>query len=363
MKNSRNKKPFWNRVLIVLLLLLLVPVILVAGVLTFLTVTEYKPADRETMVLSGDGKQTVTVGDSISVMSWNIGYGALGDNADFFMDGGEMVMTASEDRVRSNLEGVMKTVRKIAPDVAYFQEVDSDSKRSYHIDETALLEDLYNDDMETEALYYSVAYVPYPVSPIGEVHTNLQTLSKFDLADATRIQLPVPFSWPVRTANLKRCLLVSRVPLKGSDKELVLVNLHLEAYDSGEGKVAQTKMLLDVLQSEYDKGNYVIAAGDFNQAFSNTDMSAYPSYEGMWTPGVVDVSDFAPDFTLVMDPATPTCRSLDKPLASADQDTFQYYMIDGFIVSKNLTVDAVKTIDTGFVYTDHNPVVLEATLR
>ena len=50
------------------------------------------------------------------------------------------------------------------------------------------------------------------------------------------MQLPCPFSWPTRIANLKRCLLVERIPIADSDKELVLVNLHLEAYDDGEGK-------------------------------------------------------------------------------------------------------------------------------
>ena len=61
--------------------------------------------------------------------------------------------------------------------------------------------------------------------------------------------------------------------MAGSDKELVIVNVHLEAYDSGEGKEAQTKMLAELLKKEQEAGNYVIAGGDFNQAFSNVDIS------------------------------------------------------------------------------------------
>ena len=53
----------------------------------------------------------------------------------------------------------------------------------------------------------------------------------------------------------------------GSDREPVLVNLHLEAYDDGEGKIAQTNQLRDYIEDEYAKGNYVIAGGDFNQVF------------------------------------------------------------------------------------------------
>ena len=31
------------------------------------------------------------------------------------------------------------------------------------------------------------------------------------------------------------------VPIAGTKKELVMINLHLEAYDNGEGKVKQTR--------------------------------------------------------------------------------------------------------------------------
>ncbi len=80
--------------------------------------------------------------------------------------------------------------------------------------------------------------------------------------------------------------MVSRVPVEGSDKELVLVNLHLEAYDDGDGKAAQTQQLKKLLEEETEKGNYVIAGGDFNQEFSNYDNSAYPIInDDVWIPG------------------------------------------------------------------------------
>ena len=43
-----------------------------------------------------------------------------------------------------------------------------------------------------------------------------------------------------------------RTKVKGTDKELVYINLHLEAYDSGAGKVAQTKALNKLLKQEID---------------------------------------------------------------------------------------------------------------
>ena len=64
-----------------------------------------------------------------------------------------------------------------------------------------------------------------------------------------------------------------------------------------------------------------------------------------------------------MDNRVPTCRSLDRPLAGASAEGFQFYLIDGFIVSANVRADSVETLDYGFVSTDHNPVRLSFTLE
>ena len=158
--------------------------------------------------------------------------------------------------------------------------------------------------------------------------------------------------------------MVDRIPLEGSDKELVIVNLHLEAYDDGEGKLAQTKMLSDLLQKEVEKGNYVIASGDFNQSFSNVDTSAYPILdEDLWAPGSIDVAEFGDDLTFHTDNTEPSCRSLDRPYAGADPENFQYYLIDGFIVSSNIRVESVETKNYEFAYSDHNPVRMTVTLE
>lgn len=71
-----------------------------------LTVTEYKPDEIVELSVDGKAEQTVQSGDTLSVLTWNIGYGALGDNADFFMDGGSMVNTASKERVQENIAAI-----------------------------------------------------------------------------------------------------------------------------------------------------------------------------------------------------------------------------------------------------------------
>jgi len=46
----------------------------------------------------------------------------------------------------------------------------------------------------------------------------------------------------------------------------------------------------------------------------------------------------------------------------ADPDHFQYYVINGFIVSDNLSVNSLKMLDLYFEHPDHNPLLLPVTL-
>ena len=105
-------------------------------------------------------------------------------------------------------------------------------------------------------------------------------------------------------------LLVERVPVEGTEKELVIINLHLEAYDDGEGKRAQTEQLMQIIVAEYRNGNYVIAGGDFNQTFEGAD--TFPVLdESTWQPGKLYNSELPAGFSYVFDASKPTCRVLD----------------------------------------------------
>lgn len=346
-----------------IVLILLAAFLLLIGVLT---VTEYRPEDVEQAEITGDATKTLSQGDTFTVLTWNIGYGALSETADFFMDGGEHVRSSSREQVTENVSSIAAELRELDADIMYLQEVDRSSKRSYYVDELEYATRALTDYESTFATNYKVLYVPYPLPTIGKVDCGIATLSSYPLSDSERVSLPCPFTYPIRLCNLKRCLLVDRIPVEGTDHELVLVNLHLEAYDDGEGKEAQTKQLQTLLQEEAQKGNYVIAGGDFNQSFSNYDNSAYPIInEDMWVPGEVDVEAFGEEFQFVTDNTTPSCRSLDRPLAGNDSspESFQYYMIDGFIVSSNVKIHSVETKDLGFEHADHNPIVMEVLIE
>lgn len=348
------KKRLWLKILLGTVLLI---VLIFVSLLIFLTVTEYRPediADAEISKMSNDDSDFVD--KQMTLYSWNIGYAGLGASSDFFMDGGSNVNPTKED-VSDNLTAIKTFIESNSADAWLLQEVDVNSARTGYTDEMKSISESYKGCFAF-AYNYKCEFVPIPLPPIGKVQSGIATFTDRRInGTPERIALPCPFSWPVSTANLKRCLLVTRLALEDSDKEVVIVNLHLEAYDDGEGKIAQTKMLTDFLNAEYEKGNYVIAGGDFNQTFPNT-LDKFPVTADEWTPGIMEETSLPEGFRYAFDDDHASCRLLNAPL----DESSQMYVLDGFIVSPNVRVDLVETIDLNFANSDHNPVKMQITL-
>ena len=340
--------------------------------LLWLSSREYKPPEWESVPVSPVLSQGVVCFQPIELYSWNIGYASLDAKQDFFMDGGKGVRPAAASIVEENMWAIQAYFSAAAPDIIFLQEVDVNSKRSYGINQAGYFSETWKGS-SAFALNFKCPFVPVPFPHfIGNVESGLLTLNNFN-GTAERISLPSSFAWPERIAQLKRCLLVERIPVleknngngNGSvlGSELVLVNLHLDAYDTGGiGRIAQTKVLAEFLKAEYAKGNYVVAGGDFNQVF--------PAYKDVFpiqqretfTPGILDESLFGEGWILAADPSAPTCRSLDKPYDS-DRLNHQLYIIDGFILSPNVELISVQTQDLDFKNSDHNPVKLTFSLK
>ena len=350
-----------KKILKVLGILLLVVVLAAAGLILWLSVTEFKPTPVESVETSASGElDKVDPGEELQILSWNIGYGGLGAGSDFFMDGGKDVRSADKEQVLRYLDGIKTSIQALYPDVVLLQEVDVDSGRTYRIDQS----DYLALDASAHAMNYACDFVPFPLPPLGRVYSGVFTTTQgLAIDEAERISLPCPFQWPVRTANIKRCLLVSYLPIEGSDKQLVAVNLHLEAYDGGEGKIAQTKMLKELIEGEYAKGNYVIAGGDFNQIFPGG-LEAFPNtHPDLWTPGLLEEDMLADGWHFAYDLAVPSCRLLNQPYNPADTENTQYYVIDGFILYPNVELLAVEGVDLDFANSDHNPVLISVKLK
>ena len=375
MKTDSNPKTnnFLRKSLKILVTVLAILVAIPVFIIVFLSVTEYRPKPVEKLKFtSGNSRlelSEISEERPVSLMTWNIGYAGLGKYEDFFMDDGIKVRPDSKKIVDSYFDGIKQTLKENPADINFFQEIDINSKRSWHTNQVEKLKENLN-KQGSFAYNFNCLYVPFPLPTIGRVQSGVAILSNYEIHESERISLPVPFKWPVRLGNLKRCVITQKIPVyengKPTGKSLVLANFHLEAFDSGEGKIAQTKRLKEILTKEYEQGNYVIAGGDFNQRFPGS--TAFPPYwtDG-WLPGQLELSEemLAEGWSFAFDDTKPTCRSNAKPYIGekAEAHDWQYHVIDGFLLSPNVKEISIHVIDENFENSDHNPVYMEFALR
>ncbi|MCK4464260.1 MAG: hypothetical protein KAU83_01000, partial [Bacteroidales bacterium] len=115
---------------------ILVLVVLFGIFLGYFSLTDYNPEER-ILIFKSDEPDTLNAENlNLSFLCWNIGYGGLGKEMDFFYDGGSHVRTSKEITV-NNLDKINDfLVKNDSIDFILLQEVDTHSKRSYFVDET-----------------------------------------------------------------------------------------------------------------------------------------------------------------------------------------------------------------------------------
>jgi len=328
----------------------------VMGVIAFGTITEHNFEDKISLH-DLETPPVVSSDSTFEFITWNVGFFGLGEESDFFYDGGNDVFQ-SKTTVQKNMKGALDFINDNSSiDFFLFQEVDSFSWRSQKQDFLAEVSALGKGYQSHFGLNYASTFVPIPITnPMGPTYGGLFSMSKFEVSDAFRFDLRTESAWPKRLFFLKRCFLTQRVKLK--DKDLVVVNIHNSAYDkSGEKKNKEMNQLLAFAQAEYEQGNAVVIGGDWNQS--------PPNYEPKEMP--VDFlnarfsnTDIPEGWKWVADVATPTNRKLDKPYSKELSHTS---VIDHFLVSPNVNVDSVAVVNMNFAYSDHQPVYLKVTLK
>ncbi len=347
-------KIFTEGILIIVLLAALV----LGAFLAVMTVTDYKPAEKTVLSVNGTGDSIKS--DTFSVLTWNVGYCALGKEADFFLDGGHESRGKSKAVVVNHMENVADFIDSISPDFCFIQEIDRKATRTFNQDEYKYFTERFKNYSSTFAVNYKTLWVPVPIyKPMGRVLGGLAIFSKYRPYSAVRYSFPGNYSWPVRLFQLDRCFIAIRYKLKNN--ELVVINLHLSAFDKGGFlRKKQLGYLKKYILKEYKKGNYVLVGGDWNHILPGVDLKAI---NGKIIPGDVPFfpKDWIPEgWNMVCDPTVPTNRSNNHPYIKGKNTVT---IIDGFLLSPNIKLISVKGIDLQFRDSDHNPVLLKLTLK
>lgn len=340
--------------------------IILFGILVLiLTFSEYQPRSQENIEIEKalSARKTVYEGDCIEILTWNISYGGMDESMDSLLMGGEGAKKVSAEQVTANLEAIIEQIKQQNYDVLFLQQVDRGSARSVGINEEKLIhEELSGASMFAQD--YRCLFVPYPMeNMIGAVNGGLQTLSRLSVGSAQRIAIDNEHEWPARTWERKPCLLVTRIPVQQSGREVVLINLQMKEHEQEEARQRQMRVLTDLMEAEYAQGNYVIAGGDFHQVFPNDMFKTYPiRRQERLAPHRMPSQFVDWRWQFVTDDSAPTRRLADEPYSRKNWWT-QFYVTDGFILSPNITLLEVETIQDYFRYSDHNPVRLRIELQ
>lgn len=357
-----------KRALKIIAATLSVLVLLFLGYFAYVYFSYSRIADHlELEVVKGEqvAQAPVKLGEEYRALSYNIGFGAYLPEFSFFMDGGESSWARSKESVIDTVTSIADFSASRQPDFCFFQEVDVDSTRSYHVNQVAILAEAFKNSDLSFALNFDSAFLLYPLhQPHGKSKSGLALFSKYPIISSLRRSLPISTSLS-KFVDLDRCYTVSRVQVENG-KELVLFHIHMSAYgNSAEIREGQISMLAGDMKKEYEAGNYVICAGDFNH-----DLKAggeETSELATWAHAFP--REALPEgFSLAIDSLSDeerqglwnTTRNADIPYEPGRTYTLT---VDGFIISGNVECTLYEHVNTGYKYSDHDPVLMKFKLK
>ena len=151
-----------KKVVLILVIVIALPVLYLGGNILLAFLTEYRPKpieDVEVLSPKPTSAPSIIQDSILTFFTWNIGYGGLGAETDFFYDGGKMSVIP-EDWVKKYTQGIYNTAKQHADaDFLFFQEVDRKGKRSHNIDEVTGIKKTLRNDAAVFALNYDVRFL------------------------------------------------------------------------------------------------------------------------------------------------------------------------------------------------------------
>lgn len=365
------------KIIAIILLSLIGLVILVfGGYVIYLCCQYYRIPDNTEITVNNNISTNINLNTQYTITTFNIGFGAYSQDFSFFMDSGELKdgtktqgtgsKAKSKEEVLKNTNGAINAIKSINSDFMFFQEVDTKANRSHFVNQYEMLQNAFNQHSSAFAYNFHSAYLFYPIlDPHGASDAGIATFSKYNIESAVRKSFPIDESFPAKFFDLDRCFSVYTLPIANTDKKLILINLHMSAYDEGGViRAQQLEKLTAFVSAEHEKGNYVIAGGDWNHDIANSS-NTFESGEKKpeWVATIND-EDIPAHFSFAQAINAPTCRSTDIAYTKDANGNIVNYrvVVDGFLVSDNVRIDSVENIDLDFEFSDHNPAKLQFTL-
>lgn len=315
--------------------------------------TSFRPDEISSLNINNNQVRLVESEDEITLLTYNIGYGGLGS---------QWEASSDKNQVKENLDAMVEKIDDINPDIFLLQEIDTNAKRSFYMDQVSFFNEKYPNYSYIYAKNKDISWLPLPITrPTGKVQTGLATFSKFNTLESIRYSLPSSGNFLSNLFEYKWAITktVFETDVFG---DLVILNVKLSPYHEGDFiREEQLQFLKELLEEEYDNGNYVIVGGNYSHNLPGADPESF-RYNEEWPAWLKNIPDDyqISNFHWQIDKDIPTFRSLAD---TYDRGRTFVAVTDGFLVSDNIDVEGIETLDDDFENSNHHPVSIRFRLR
>lgn len=287
-------------------------------------------------------------GEVFTVMTYNIGYlsGMLNN----------LPIKTTKELFEKNMQTALQRLENVEPDFIGFQEIDFHSRRSFYVNQVQTIAQKAGYKYAAVAVNWDKQYVPFPYWPpsahFGKMLSGQAVLSRWPILSAQRVVLEKPAGSPFYYNALYLDRLIQVVKIKIKESEIIVLNVHLEAFDR-ETREKQAGKVLEMYRS-FEKDYPVLVIGDFN----SIPPDAPRKNNFIDEPGM----DFTDDNTIglflaekslsVAEPVTFTFPS-DSPTRKLDHI---FYNHDKITLIKSRVLEGIDS-------SDHLPLVMEFSLK
>jgi len=284
----------------------------------------------------------------MKIVTWNVGFGGMGAEAEIRMDGGRRFIPSSLSQIRKNILGIQAVVKEYGADVFLLQEISHGSMLNYwHNIEKSIQEVLKEFNHKFAFTFKFPLITKFLRNEHGlstYVHPKYNVL-KIETIPYEKSEIYYRF--------IKRrdsFLVTTIIPKVG--KELILINTHLSSFDKdGVIRKAQCKEVLQYAETLYKDGHLVIIGADWNMRLTGAPCVLKNGETRYNTAFPIKYIPSA--WKLHFSDTIPSVRATNS---SYKRESATTAVIDGFVCSPGISVETVHTLDLGFSHSDHNPV-------
>ncbi|MGB3495085.1 MAG: endonuclease/exonuclease/phosphatase family protein [Elainellaceae cyanobacterium] len=196
--------------------------------------------------------------NSITIATYNIGYlSGLTNN---------LAVERQAELFETNLQQAIATFAPLQPDILALQEVDFGARRSFYQNQAEAVAQALGFTTGAIAINWDKRYVPFPYWPpsthFGQVVSGQAVLTRFPVQNNLRVVLQKVAGKPFFYNALYLDRLAQITALEVAGQRLVIINVHLEAFDEPTRR-QQTETVRSFVEFYGDEVP-IILLGDFN---------------------------------------------------------------------------------------------------